>query len=570
MLPESKNKIFLKLVKESSVKEIMWMCGYMYGFLSLQKEDENTANTNHLDDQKADNKKENKISLVYGTETGNAKNLSFDIYQKAKKEKFKFKIISLDQYRLSDLEDENYLLIIISTHGDGEPPSSAKSFFDFIHQKKNINLKKLKYAVLALGDKSYPLFCKAGEDIDKRLHALGATRIIPLCKCDTNYEIESEKWFINILNFFKKKRTKKDYLNKNNKNRIKYGKILDKILLSDKDRGSNKEVYHIEISVDDDVEYFPGDSIGIYPKNYTPEILKILEFFKLKKDKNNDLLKIIENNLSIYNLSESFLEKYFYLYKNQKGSLKKEISIKGYKNCKLIEILKKFPIEKNTLEKLTNIMDPIKPRFYSICSSPKVHKNEIHITVSRHSFELNGKVIYGHCSDFLSKLKKGDDLDFFIHKNHLFKLPPEDKDIILIGPGTGIAPFRSFLYEREFIEATGKNWLFFGDQHFNTDFLYQKEIQNWKEKLVLHNISLSFSRDQKRKVYVQDKIWENRSEFFSWINNGAYIYVCGKKKPMSIDVENMIHKIIEKVGKLNSTLFMNEMKKNGRYLKDVY
>lgn len=568
MLPESKNKIFLKLVKESSIEEIMWMSGYMYGFLSSQKKDPTLTNVNHTDDQK--DEKEKKITLVYGTETGNAKNLSFDIYQKAKKEKFKLKVISLDQYRLIDLENEDYLLIIISTHGEGEPPSSAKSFFDFIHQKKNLDLKKLKYAVLALGDRSYPLFCKAGEDIDKRLYTLGATRIIQLYKCDIDYEIESEKWFINILNFFKKKKTEKNYLNKNNKNRIKHGKILDKILLSDKDQGSNKEVYHIEISVSNNVEYFSGDSIGIYPKNYIPEILKISEFFQLKESKNNDLLKILENNLSIYNLSESFLEKYFSLYKNQKYSLKKEIFIKKYKNWKLIDILKKFPIEINALEKLTNIMDPIKPRFYSICSSPKVHNNEIHITVSRHSFQLNGKVIYGHCSDFLSKLKKGDSLDFFIHKNHLFKLPSEDKDIILIGPGTGIAPFRSFLYEREFTEATGKNWLFFGDQHFNTDFLYQKEIQNWKEKGVLHNVSLSFSRDQEKKVYVQDKIWENRSEFFSWINNGAYVYVCGKKKPMSIDVENIIYKVIEEVGQLNSTLFMNEMKKNGRYLKDVY
>lgn len=568
MLPESKNKIFLKLVKESSIEEIMWMSGYMYGFLSSQKKDPTLTNVNHTDDQK--DEKEKKITLVYGTETGNAKNLSFDIYQKAKKEKFKLKVISLDQYRLIDLENEDYLLIIISTHGEGEPPSSAKSFFDFIHQKKNLDLKKLKYAVLALGDRSYPLFCKAGEDIDKRLYTLGATRIIQLYKCDIDYEIESEKWFINILNFFKKKKTEKNYLNKNNKNRIKHGKILDKILLSDKDQGSNKEVYHIEISVSNNVEYFSGDSIGIYPKNYIPEIFKISEFFQLKESKNNDLLKILENNLSIYNLSESFLEKYFSLYKNQKYSLKKEIFIKKYKNWKLIDILKKFPIEINALEKLTNIMDPIKPRFYSICSSPKVHNNEIHITVSRHSFQLNGKVIYGHCSDFLSKLKKGDSLDFFIHKNHLFKLPSEDKDIILIGPGTGIAPFRSFLYEREFTEATGKNWLFFGDQHFNTDFLYQKEIQNWKEKGVLHNVSLSFSRDQEKKVYVQDKIWENRSEFFSWINNGAYVYVCGKKKPMSIDVENIIYKVIEEVGQLNSTLFMNEMKKNGRYLKDVY
>ncbi|WP_238784931.1 diflavin oxidoreductase [Blattabacterium cuenoti] len=560
MLPESNNQIFLKLMKESSTEEIIWMSGYICGFLSLQK-------------KKKDKEEKKIIPLVYGTETGNAKNLAFSIYQEARKKNIIFKVISIDQYRLSDLEKEDYLLLIISTHGDGEPPSSAKSFFDFIHKKNDLNISKLKYSVLALGDKSYPFFCKAGEDIDKRLYKIGGTRIVPLFKCDTDYEVESKKWLFNILNFFKKKIIyEKSSLKKNNKNRIKCGNILNNILLSDKERGSNKEVYHIEILANNEVEYLPGDSIGIYPKNHKYEILEIFEFFKknkLKENEKNNILKILEENVNISNVSENFLEKYFFFSHKKNFSIEKDVFIKKYKNYSIIDLLKKFPI-RNTLKELVDIMENIKPRFYSICSSPKVHNNEIHITVSRHYFQSNGRVIYGHCSNFLSKLKKGDKIYFFIHKNHLFKLPSKEKDIILIGPGTGIAPFRSFLYEREFTESTGKNWLFFGDQHFNTDFLYQTEIQDWKKKGVLHYVSLSFSRDQERKIYVQDKIWENRLEFFSWINNGAYVYVCGKRKPMSIDVENMILKVIEKVGKLDPVLFINEMKKNGRYLKDVY
>ncbi|WP_238784246.1 flavodoxin domain-containing protein [Blattabacterium cuenoti] len=217
-------------------------------------------------------------------------------------------------------------------------------------------------------------------------------------------------------------------------------------------------------------------------------------------------------------------------------------------------------------------MDPIKPRLYSISSSPIVHNNEIHITVLRHSFQLNGKMKYGFCSNFLSKLKKGDQLSFFVHKNHVLKLPESNKDIILIAAGTGIAPFRSFLYEREVHQDSGKNWLFFGNQHFKNDFLYKMEIQNWKKNGVLNYLTTSFSRDNKnKKIYVQDKIWENRKNIFTWIKNGAYIYICGKKNPMSIDVENTLFRLIEEeIGIFSSKKFIKKMKKNGRYLKSVY
>ncbi len=284
---------------------------------------------------------------------------------------------------------------------------------------------------------------------------------------------------------------------------------------------------------------------------------------KYKYEEKNKIFNLFKKNLNIFYLSENFLNKYSFL------SEKKNIDLNH--KWKLIDLLKKFPIKnKYSLKDLIKIMDPIKPRLYSISSSPIAHGNIIHITVSRHRFKLNKETIYGHCSDFLSKLKMGDELSFFIYKNPFFKLPKLNKDIILIGPGTGIAPFRSFLYEREARKATGKNWLFFGDQYSNTDFLYQTEIKNWKKKGILHYVSLSFSRDQEKKIYVQNKIWENRIEFFDWIKNGAYVYICGNRIPMSLDVEKMICRVIEKVGKCDSKFFIKKMKKEGRYLKDVY
>lgn len=286
-----------------------------------------------------------------------------------------------------------------------------------------------------------------------------------------------------------------------------------------------------------------------------------MNHFQGKKDDISGYSNFLKKT-NIFNLSKDVLKKYSTLVKKD---------IPHDREWNLLDLLNNFPMKnRNQSKDLVEILDPIKPRLYSISSSPRVHDSEIHITVSRHKFQINGNIRYGYCSDFISKLKEGDILSFFIHKNYLFKLPESDKDIILIGPGTGIAPFRSFLYEREAIGASGRNWLFFGDQHFSSDFLYQTEIQNWKKNGVLHRVSLAFSRDQEEKIYVQNKIWENRKEFFAWIENGAYVYICGQKKPMSIDVENTLFRVIEEIGGTSPEFFIRKMKESGRYLKDVY
>ncbi|AWU44279.1 diflavin oxidoreductase [Blattabacterium punctulatus] len=561
MLSESKNKIFVELIKNSSKEEIIWMYGYISGILPYFQK-----NSKEL------KKNKNKITLVYGTETGNAKNLAFSIVKKAKKEKIQIKLISLDQYCFIDLKKENYFFIIISTHGTGEPPSSAKSFFNFIFQEKNLRLENMKYGVLALGNSTYSFFCKAGEDLDKRLYEMGADRKIPLYKCDVDFESKSESWFLNFLKIFQIKKLEKNIFKKNGVKKKIHGKILTNILLNDKKKGSNKKIHHIEILMKnnelDKNDYSPGDSIAIIAENSEYEVKKIINIIQNKNilDNSNELkmlFDLLKKKLSIFYLSINMLKKYSILVGK---------NIPNNKEWNFFDLLKEFPIKNKILLKdLVKMMDPIKPRLYSISSSPKVHHSEIHITVSLHRFQKHGIIRYGFCSNFISKLKVEDDLFFYIHKNHLFKLPESNKDIILIGPGTGIAPFRSFLYEREFIGATGRNWLFFGDQYFYTDFLYQKEIQNWKKNGILHHVSLAFSRDQKDKIYVQNKIWENRKEFFSWIENGAYIYVCGKRKPMSIDVETTIYRIIKEVGGYSSTeFFLKNMIENGRYLKDVY
>jgi sulfite reductase (NADPH) flavoprotein alpha-component len=236
--------------------------------------------------------------------------------------------------------------------------------------------------------------------------------------------------------------------------------------------------------------------------------------------------------------------------------------------------LKIYPVRDAVqFEEVIGILDPITPRLYSIASSPEAHGGEVHITVSKDTFLVNNEKKHGLCSEFLSQIPENGELKFYVHKNNQFRLPAADKSVIMIGPGTGIAPFRSFIADRDATGASGKNWLFFGDQKFASDFLYQTEIQNWWQTGVLTKVNVAFSRDQKEKVYVQHKMRRHGSEFFEWLEEGAYVYVCGAKEPMSVDVENTILEIIELYGNRSreaAQQYLDHLKEEGRYLKDVY
>jgi len=240
----------------------------------------------------------------------------------------------------------------------------------------------------------------------------------------------------------------------------------------------------------------------------------------------------------------------------------------------LLDLLKIYPVKDAAqFLEVVSILEPIAPRLYSISSSPEAHGGEIHITVTKDTFVVNGETKHGLCSDALSQLSPDQSLDFYVHRNSQFKLPAEDKDVIMIGPGTGIAPFRSFLAERDATGASGKNWLFFGDQHFTTDFLYQTEIQNWIQTGVLTRMNTAFSRDQKEKVYVQHKMHRHAEELYKWLEEGAYVYICGAKEPMSVDVENALLSIIQQQGKKNAAQaesYLSELVETGRFVKDVY
>ncbi len=564
MLIDTKLNTFSALVSEATHEELLWMNGYISGIVSVNKK-------HHISEDK--NQPVGKITIVYGTESGNAKKLATTFAAKAKKNGIIPKVSSLDQYKVAELAKEEYLFIIISTQGDGEPPASAQKFYDHLFSI-NDGLKHIKYAVLALGDTAYPLFCKAGEDVDVRMQLLGAQRAITLQKCDTDYSTQAEEWFDNALRYLRNVNdgvvavADTSILPKTTSKKGYSGTILNNINLND--TGSNKKTHHIEIAAEH-ISYAPGDSIGLIPENPMELVQAVFEATGFETDTHvvhkgieQPVFDLLRKNLNISFLPERTIRKYSEIIAQEIPSTK----------IGLHQLLKIYPVkDAQQFEKVINILEPITPRLYSISSAVNAYPDEVHITVGRDQFFIDRETQFGLCSNFLCQSANDSKIDFYIHKNEQFRLPEQDKDIIMIGPGTGIAPFRAFLQEREATGATGKNWLFFGDQHFTTDFLYQTEIQNWIDTGLLTKVNTAFSRDQNEKVYVQHKMLANGEELFQWLQAGAYLYICGAKEPMSVDVLDALQQIIVKHGQYShqsASDFLAQLTEEGKLLKDVY
>ncbi|MBO9619091.1 MAG: flavodoxin domain-containing protein [Niabella sp.] len=564
MLSDAKLGAIKTLAPTLSRDELLWASGFFAGLA------QGTAGGQEVATAVPTVSK--KITLVYGTETGNAKKLATQLAGIAKKKGITVKLTGLDQYRIADLPKEEYFFVVISTQGEGEPPLLAKKFYDYIHENQ-LNLGKLKFAVLGLGDSSYPEFCKTGEDVDARFEALGAHRVLPLKKCDVDYETDALHWLDNVTAALQsttatatvtapaetKPQGKKYYM----------GKVITNINLND--RGSNKQTFHIEIATEEPIAYQPGDALGIVPTNKQNMINKIIGITGIDPEKEIQTEKttanvrdLLSQHLNICYLLKSTVKKYAELTKQQIPDTR----------MSLYDLLRIYPVKDAAqFEEVIKLLTPLSPRLYSISSSPNAHgENEIHITVSKNLFTVEDEERYGLCSEFLSDLDEGHEIEFFIQKAKHFKLPEENKDIIMIGPGTGVAPFRSFLAERDATGASGKNWLFFGEQHFISDFLYQTEIQSYLETGVLNNLDLAFSRDTDQKVYVQHRVKEKGDQVIEWLNNGAHLYICGAKDPMCSDVEATLVGLLQGKGKSaeDARNYLVQLEEEGRYSKDVY
>jgi sulfite reductase (NADPH) flavoprotein alpha-component len=577
MLTGHKLKLVQDLVVNLSREELTWAEGYLAGILAGNG---NAVQQETLPDETIEavaTAQATRLTVVYGTETGNSKKLATDLAAKAKKKNLLVKLASLDQYRLTDISKEENLFVVISTQGDGEPPAAAQKFYDHIH-RNGFRLDHLKYSVLALGDTSYPMFCKTGEDVDRQLNKLGATPIIPVRKCDLDYENDAEQWFNEVLQAI----TVTAKLNPEKSVAIKQAafttpktnkKIYSATVLSSTnlhDRGSSKETYHIELLTEGEVDYLPGDAIGIVPKNPASIVNTIIELTGINKDQQlqhkdavYSVFELLHQKLNIIHLHERVVKKYAALVNQAIPETKMD----------LLDLLRIYPIKDATqFEEVIHILSAQSPRIYTIASSNAVHSGELHLTVEKDQFAVNGQTRAGLCSEYLSGLRINDSFEFFVQKNKRFKLPEPEKAVLMIGPGTGVAAFRSFLTERDATGASGRNWLFFGEDHFVSDFLYQTEIQNWHQTGVLDKVSLAFKKD-KGRLTMEHKLLEEGKEVFEWINAGAHVYVSGEKAPMSLEVEKALLSIIERYSGLSATdtfAYFEKMKDEGRYSKDVY
>ncbi|HXB35496.1 MAG TPA: flavodoxin domain-containing protein [Puia sp.] len=585
MLNSPKLTLVQELITGASREELIWLSGYLAGIVAQRSGETGAAPVTGPAISASATPSVGRITITYGTETGNSKKLAIDFAAKAKKKGIQAKLVGLEQYRLNDLSKEEYFLTVISTQGDGEPPAAAKKFYDHIH-KGGLRLDHMKYSVLALGDTAYPLFCKAGEDVDQQLYNIGGQRIASLQKCDTDYEAEAGHWFDNILQQLNSPEATSPVSPRTagtpttspaagqiatprpGGKKLYTGTILTNINLND--RGSSKRTHHLEIAAEG-VDYLPGDSIGIVPENPAITVDGIIALSGIDpghrhsyKTEDWTIADLLKKKLNIVYLPERVVKKYA------------AIVLQDIPQTRigLLDLLKIYPVkDSRQFLEVTAILEPTAPRLYSISSSPEAHPGEIHLTVALDTFSVNTGQKHGLCSDHLSQLFPGQVIEFYVHHNAQFRLPEPEKDVIMIGPGTGIAPFRAFLAERDSTGATGKNWLFFGDQHFTTDFLYQSEIQDWVRTGVLTHINTAFSRDQAHKVYVQHKMQKHATELFHWLQSGAHVYVCGAKEPMSVEVEDTLLSIIRQEGNRNAAQaesFLNELKESGRYIKDVY
>ncbi|ALD15362.1 sulfite reductase subunit alpha [Buchnera aphidicola (Aphis glycines)] len=588
-----KIEILKKIEKNCSNLQFAWLSGY---FWNLAHQDDSNLKKNHnifsLEKKKIDN---HVITIISASQTGNARTLSERLNKYLNDNNKKTHLVSAADYNFKKIKDEKYLILIISTQGEGEPPEEALSLYKFIMSKRAPKLNHLKYSILALGDSSYDLFCQAGKDFDKRINELGGKNLLDRLDVDIEYEDDYVQWSKELLTSLEKVNVSyspSNFLKENifiDKVNIctKHNPAVAKIITNQKitGRNSTKDIRHIELDISNsNIKYMPGDALGVWYENNNNLIKKLLKLLSIDasdiiniKNKNVNIVNALKNSFELTNNTKNIVKKYADITQNKflKELTFHEKELDNYvKNTPLINMISDYP-KKISSQQFVNILRPLTPRLYSISSSQAEVDNEIHITVSVVKKNISGCVHLGGASGYLSKLLNIDDpVKIFIESNNNFRLPKNaEAPIIMIGSGTGIAPYRSFMQQRDNDSATGKNWIFFGNPHFTEDFLYQIEWQKYLKKGLLTRITLAWSRDQEKKIYIQNKIKEHGKEIWNWIKDKAHIYICGNAAKMAKDVEKTLLNIISQHGNMNieeSNEFLNNLRLKKRYQRDVY
>lgn len=601
---EEQREYLNRLIPTLTEAQKIWLCGFLsYPFIAGYEQSVQVDQTAAPETEQSIQTRE--VTVLFGSETGNGQSLASTLVEKLKTKQLPVQSFSMDDFKPQNLKKVQDLLIITSTHGEGEPPENARSFYEFLHSKRAPKIENVRFSVLALGDESYEFFCQTGKDFDKRLEELGGERLYPRVDCDVDFEDPAEQWMSGVVAVLhetsnanasaisvSEKQAAATLLEEKqsvySKKNPYPAEVLENISLNG--RGSNKETRHLVLSLEDSgLTFEPGDSLAILPEN-DPELVDSLinelgwnpeESVQINEEGDiYSLRKALLSKFEITRLTKSFIQAAAELFHHEE--LKKlatpgnEEKVKAYLDGRdLLDFVRDFrPLQLKPVD-FIHILRKLPARQYSIASSLKANPDEVHLTISTVRFQAHGRNRKGVCSSQIAeRIQPGDMLPIYVDQNPNFKLPSNsDTPIIMIGPGTGVAPFRAFLQEREAEGVTGKSWLFFGDQHFSSDFLYQVEWQKWLKNGVLTKMDVAFSRDQAEKVYVQHRMLEKRKEFYQWLEEGAVVYVCGDEKHMARDVHQTILTILEKEGGLTSeqaAVYLDQMRKQKRYQRDVY
>lgn len=555
----------------------------------------------------ADIKAEQKLTILYGSQTGNGQALAEAYAAELESAGVAVTLNNMQDFKVRQLKDEHNVILVVSTHGDGDPPDDAVDFIEQLQSKKAPKLNQLKYAVLALGDSSYPDFCITGQHIDARLAELGAQRYADCALADLDIEEVANPWWAtlqptlvetlldgsasnNNLTNVTPLRPAPELISYNRKNPYQAELLTNQRITSSL---TGKDVRHIELDLGESgLQYLPGDALGVWPTNPSVIVNDVANALKWSTDTviNHDgdereLGDWLTTQREITLLSKPFLSAHAQRVTSASDRQELEALLDTSARTELAELfgthqlvdtLRRWPAEWKAGEFVAELRK-LTPRMYSIASSQAVTEDEVHTTLARVDYQAHGHSHVGAASAFLANMDIDQDdaqAPIFIDSNPRFRLPEEaDRDIIMIGPGTGIAPFRSFVQHRSALGTTGRNWLFFGAQHSRSQFLYQLEWQRALKNNDLQRLDLAFSRDQQQKIYVQHRMLEQGKDLYAWLENGAHLYVCGDAKYMAKDVDAALHQLVAQHGGKSveqAHEYVRELTRQKRYLKDVY
>ncbi|WKX27275.1 NADPH-dependent assimilatory sulfite reductase flavoprotein subunit [Tatumella ptyseos] len=583
------------VTQELTSHQLAWISGYCWGRLG----DASAVSSSPVAaTPTAPQVEQPSITLISASQTGNARRLAEQLRDDLLGVQLQVNLVNAADYKFKQIASEKIVLVVTSTQGEGEAPEEAVAFHKYLHSKKAPALPDVRFAVFGLGDSSYEFFCQAAKDFDQQLSALGAERLLPRVDADVDYAQAAEQWRSEVVTSLKSlvpssspqavsqaASGTSDTLDSTPYTKEAPLSAMLSVNQKITGRESDRDIRHIEIDISESgLRYQAGDALGVWFKNDPALVSELLELLWIEgsetvsiEDATLSISDALRSRLELTVNSSKIVESYAHLSGNEAllGLVSDKSALQQFaQQWPIVDMIRHAPTQL-TAQQLVELLRPLTPRLYSISSSQAEVEDEVHITVGVVRYDIEGRARSGGASGFLAdQLQEDDEIEIFIEHNDHFRLPAEgDTPVIMIGPGTGIAPFRSFIQQRDNDGAEGPNWLFFGNPHFTEDFLYQVEWQKYVKQGLLTRIDLAWSRDQAEKVYVQDKLREQGEEVWRWIEQGAHIYVCGDATRMAKDVENTLLEIIAQYGAMDSETadeYLSDLRIARRYQRDVY